>query len=199
MLELEERGGGVKVLGGILIAVGLLWAVFAFNMPTTVQAGGDRIGSGAYSFELPKVTVNNLGLMEERRNHLMMAGVTVLAGILLFGFGSVQRGEATNPAPSEVFRVCPHCAEHVKPNAKICRFCNRELPSPDEASKAALQRAIDEGASDAEVQALAEAQKPKGLCPNCGYVLPLDAQECPKCKASFGVGSTWAVKPVQSA
>ena len=34
-----------------------------------------------------------------------------------------------------------------------------------------------------------------GACPNCSIVIPMSAQECPKCKASFGVGSTWQVKP----
>lgn len=37
---------------------------------------------------------------------------------------------------------------------------------------------------------------PMGTCPNCTVKLPLAAEECPKCKASFGPGSAWKVKPV---
>lgn len=29
---------------------------------------------------------------------------------------------------SGCMRKCPHCAELVKPEATICRYCNRELP-----------------------------------------------------------------------
>lgn len=28
-------------------------------------------------------------------------------------------------------RKCPHCAEVVKSEAKVCRFCQRDLPDPD--------------------------------------------------------------------
>jgi len=26
--------------------------------------------------------------------------------------------------------TCPWCAEHVRPAAKVCRFCGREIPEP---------------------------------------------------------------------
>lgn len=32
----------------------------------------------------------------------------------------------------------------------------------------------------------------KGACPNCETVVLMDATECPKCKASFGIGSIWS-------
>ena len=34
-------------------------------------------------------------------------------------------------------RKCPYCAEMIQAEAKICRFCQHELPSPD---KSTLQR-----------------------------------------------------------
>lgn len=37
---------------------------------------------------------------------------------------------------------------------------------------------------------------PKGQCPNCANIIPLHADSCPKCKAVFGVGSAWQVKPI---
>ncbi len=27
-------------------------------------------------------------------------------------------------------RVCPHCAEQIKPEAKVCPHCQRDLPAP---------------------------------------------------------------------
>lgn len=37
---------------------------------------------------------------------------------------------------------------------------------------------------------------PEGQCPNCDSVIPLASESCPRCKASFGVGSVWKVLPV---
>ena len=187
----------MRAIGATLIIVGLVWAAIAFNMSTTVQAGGERIGSGAFSVDIPRVTVNNLGLMEERRNHLMMSGVAIIAGIILFGFGSASRPE--QPTTSVTHRACPFCAEQIKTEAKVCRFCQRELPTPaaeTTASEVAHQRAVEQGASETELRELAEARKPKGLCPNCDAKISLDSADCPKCTASFGPGTAWRVKAI---
>ena len=42
-------------------------------------------------------------------------------------------------APSDPTRKCPHCAESVKRDAKVCRHCGRDLPPA--ASSAAEERA----------------------------------------------------------
>ena len=187
----------MRAIGVILIVAGLIWAAIAFNMSTTVEAGGERIGSGAFAVDIPRVTVNNLGLMEQRRNHLMMSGVAIIAGIVLFGFGSASRTEL--PASEEGRRVCPYCAEQIKTAAKVCRFCQRELPTvAAEAAAADLahQRAREQGASEAQLLELAEARKPKGLCPNCDAKVSLGSTTCPKCSAFFGAGSAWQVKAI---
>jgi hypothetical protein len=36
---------------------------------------------------------------------------------------------------------------------------------------------------------------PMGTCPNCTSVIPLASEECPKCKAVFGPGSAWKIRP----
>lgn len=35
-----------------------------------------------------------------------------------------------------------------------------------------------------------------GKCPNCALVIPIDSVECPRCRAVFGEGSTWRVRPL---
>jgi uncharacterized membrane protein YdbT with pleckstrin-like domain len=35
---------------------------------------------------------------------------------------------APGSEPEEVMRICPFCAEKVKAQAKVCRFCGRDLP-----------------------------------------------------------------------
>jgi predicted Zn-ribbon and HTH transcriptional regulator len=49
---------------------------------------------------------------------------------------------------------------------------------------------------------LSEAERaiallPKGKCPSCDAVIPLVAEECPKCKALFTAGSSWKINPLK--
>ena len=37
---------------------------------------------------------------------------------------------------------------------------------------------------------------PKGHCPSCEAVIPLAADECPKCRALFGPESAWKIQPI---
>jgi hypothetical protein len=117
----------MRALGIFLIIVGLVWAVVAFNMDTTVttESRSETYGSGEYAvdIDIPSVTVQNLGLMEARRNHLMFAGLTLLIGVVLVGFGSISRQK---DAPD--LRPCSVCAEPIQPAALKCRFCGADLP-----------------------------------------------------------------------
>lgn len=64
-------------------------------------------------------------------------------------------------------------------------------PSPAaEIAKAASAAKLDE-------EQRAYAMKPKGSCPNCKAIIPLDSESCPKCKAQFGPGAAWQIRPSQ--
>jgi RNA polymerase subunit RPABC4/transcription elongation factor Spt4 len=30
---------------------------------------------------------------------------------------------------AEGLKKCPHCAELIKPDAKVCRYCGRDMPA----------------------------------------------------------------------
>ena len=97
----------MKVSGLILLLCGLLWVGIAFRMDTTVTAGGEMVGDTW----IPTRTVHNIGLQDERRNHLLIASLVTVVGVLLFGFGSLQtsRGRADlPPVPAE-----PPCARDL--------------------------------------------------------------------------------------
>lgn len=108
----------MKGLGIILVIVGVIWAFVASQMETTVTSESEFVGS----IYVPSTTVNNIGLMETRRNHLMFSGLTILVGVVLVGFGSISRQAETHS-----LRACPNCAELIQPAAKVCRFCNTTL------------------------------------------------------------------------
>jgi hypothetical protein len=190
----------MKPLGLVLIAIGAIWAAVAFNMSTAVTAGGQRIGSGEFSVYVPEVTVNNIGLMEQRRNHLMLAGFTALAGVILFGLGSLRPRETTSAEEGK--RQCPYCAEFVRAEAQVCRYCRRELPSLEslaEEAQAARNQLSAITAAGGEAARIAESQLPKGNCPNCEKGIPLASAKCKHCGAVFGEGSTWTVRALTRA
>ncbi len=72
------KGGVGKLIPPLLVAVGVIWGIVAFNIDTTVESGRNR--------------VHNIGMMDERRNHLIVAGVLVLVGAIVFGVGGTRKG-----------------------------------------------------------------------------------------------------------
>lgn len=36
----------------------------------------------------------------------------------------------------------------------------------------------------------------QGICPNCHATIPVSSIECPKCTASFDIGSSWKITPI---
>lgn len=77
----------MRKMGFFLTGVGLIWAIYAFNMSTTVSTSGFSVGGFR--------EVHNIGLMDDRRNHLLGAGFTALIGVLLIGFGSIKQGTSS--------------------------------------------------------------------------------------------------------
>lgn len=67
-----------------------------------------------------------------------LALVAMVGYLIFFGDRSAaevrnpgaERGDPTRRPSSRLERTCPSCAETVKFEAKICRFCGRDLPPP---------------------------------------------------------------------
>jgi len=149
----------MKIFGIILVVVGLIWAVIAFNMQTTVTSPSQSFGSGDYAIETPSVTVNNIGLMDQRRNNLMFAGLTILVGAVFIGFGSLSRKA---PIEGSDIVACPYCAELVKPEAVVCKHCGRDIGTALAERRQSDAQARTE-AAERQRAALEQANQSKGL------------------------------------
>ncbi len=172
---------------GILLCIGAAIAlVIGFSADTSVATDlGQR--------------VHNIGLMNQKQNIIMLGGSLLVAGTLLLSLSS-----RTNP-PSITdgsYRQCPSCAELVKTEAKVCRYCQRDLPSLrelEEQSKAERERLAALQERDSAAARQLEDKLPKGQCPNCRKVIPLSSSECKHCGAQFGARSSWRVLPKSDA
>lgn len=77
-----------------------------------------------------------------------------------------------------------------------------ELRDEHRAYLAAQERAAKERSREAELARLTAEQRayellPKGRCPNCESVIPLQSEKCPKCHAIFTADAGWRVLPLE--
>jgi hypothetical protein len=77
----------MKGIGIVIAVIGSVLLVIAINFNTSLEVPG----GGTYG--IPS-RVNNLGLMDERRNYMLVAGLLILCGVLLIGFGSVKKASS---------------------------------------------------------------------------------------------------------
>lgn len=175
---MKNIGIAFLVIGGIALMVGL-------NLDTTVASG---IEGGR---------VHNIGLMNDRQTIVVIAGVIAIVGAIFVGFSSRNNVTRVNPMTAENrTRQCPFCAEHVKYEALVCRYCQRDLPSSDSsvaAAKLAARSALVPPANDGSESTANLSQR--GTCPECFALVSVDSSTCPRCKLIFGPETGKSLKP----
>lgn len=85
----------MKFYGILILVAGLALSVFALNMDVHVDVASKDLG---YGIRTPAMSVANVGLMEQRQNLLIFAGVLSVVGAILTGFASMRPAVPT-PAP----------------------------------------------------------------------------------------------------
>ena len=104
----------------ITLAIGVVGLLATLIMDTSVASPlGGRI--------------NNIGLINDKQNLLLVFAACSIVGAIFVAFEG-NRIPARVPLPAasmtpwRIERKCPFCAEQIKAEAVICRYCQKEMP-----------------------------------------------------------------------
>lgn len=110
----KHKDYDILMLIGLCVAgVGLALIGIGFNMNTSVSTDLGR--------------VNNLGLLHQQSNLLLIGGFLLIIGVVCSIFAHFYLANLKQTQ-------CKYCAENIKADAKVCRYCgsNQDLNFSDQ-------------------------------------------------------------------
>jgi hypothetical protein len=60
----------------------------------------------------------------------LVGGLLGAPGVFILGAATRARQKSTAPARSAGLTPCPHCAELIEGQARVCRYCQRDVAAP---------------------------------------------------------------------
>lgn len=115
---------------GVIAAIGIVIAAILI---------GSAVNSNASSGEDSAISAPQQTVAELSAIRTGIADAIVLFGVagaavmlaLVFGLRSERDADEAALISSAQRKRCPHCAELVRPQATVCRFCSRDLVGAD--------------------------------------------------------------------
>ena len=110
----------MKNYGTAALCIGAIGIYATLSMDTSVAtSGSDR--------------VHNIGLLSQQQNFLILSIIIAAVGVVLLVIDHGMKATKSAPNSSKSLhrksneRNCPFCAETIKSQAVICRFCGRDI------------------------------------------------------------------------
>jgi len=196
-------------LGLIVLILGLVGTVVAYNADSIIDTGNEEIGdtqmmyvNGGVGILVVGVVILLLGMMigvpapaamaEEIERGCPECGATIADPM------ATECPECGAPlAPSEEVRTCPECSATIAdPYTTECPECGAPLSFEEEAVRScpecgatvadpAATECPECGAALPEPQPEEEELGEEVECPSCGALIAADATECPECGVEF--------------
>jgi len=58
---------------------------------------------------------------------ILICLIPIILGVIILVVYVIKKASSNNQSKPDYRIPCPHCAEMILPDAKICRYCGREL------------------------------------------------------------------------